>query len=245
MNEVHVCDFVLRPAPWQIDSNLFARARRKIADICAFASTLFQLEWGEPIWVLVPGDKALMLRLNLAPRKCGWTFDVRRPGPRRPQSLAEEGEAVFAQLQRSGLKFTRAAGQLKAAANAGPITESDPVFELLCCQSRKTWLLRRGSAETQLEFPDMDITLVDQVTTELSGTVTLVAPKRLELKRVSGPSSLRALATLIVARSDTSAQTWSALARIDSVVKITVRLHRCLFTRRIVGASLVTPSAIT
>lgn len=239
MTEVHLCDVVLQSSPWSIDARMHSKVERRLADLAACATRLSRLELGQVVWRLAPADKVLLLRLFLAPRQQGWLFDPILPDERRPTSLADEAEAVFAQLQQSQVRIVRAATHLAQSPDQSPLRSLDPVAAVVVRRSGQQWKLRRGATEVQWEFPTVEAFLVDEHVTEVAAVVALATARRIELVRVSASPDVGHLGNLTVTRDGSVDALWHRVPKPESWLQAKVRLHRCLFTRQVVGAALV------
>lgn len=242
MDDAHVCDVGLGKDDALISKRTLSRAERTFGDLFACVTDLRNLKLSEPDWNLLSKDKRLHLRVSLVPRR-QLLLDLTIPGQRKLASLEEEAEWLFLQLQRAQIKVTRAARKMIERAAASPFLPDDPVSKMLLKHSRKLYQMQRAGAVAQLEFPVVESSTMDKEPIKLRGIVVLATARRLELDCVSvSPKLGENLSKLIIDRSGLDDSTWHALARIDSVLEASAHLHRCLFTQRVIGASLPLPS---
>lgn len=238
MTEVHVCDLVIGKAGSEITRQSLIKAERKFGDLFACLTDLYVLRLGEPVWCLLLKDKAHQLRVSLAPRR-QLLLDLTIGGQRNVATLDEEAQLIFSQIQHAQIKVTCEARQLVARAEGEPFPADDPVSKMLLRKSGKQWSFSRSNAMAQLAFPEIESVTVDKEPVRIQGVVELATSRRIELVNVLAPKTIgEVLTKLTVDRCGCGGKTWNELACVEATIDVSVFLHRCLFTRHVIGASL-------
>jgi hypothetical protein len=239
MEKVHVCDMMLLRGVRHVDAGLTRKVERRLADLAACAPSLFRLSAGEVAWSVLAQQDGLVLRLDLVPRRQGLLFEPFRATEPAGGRLQDEADLVFAELQDAQVKVTRLAHAMAQgkAERLGPQGGLDALGSVIARHSSRKWHAIHGQRQVQIEFPAIPPFKVDSKSVSVTGTVVALARGWMRLERLDDSSSrlgLRGLEVCFDAAQDRQA----ASLTINAHLAADVRLHRCLFTHAVVGASL-------
>lgn len=239
MEKAHVCDMMLLRGVRHVDAGLNRKVERRLADLAACAPSLFHLALGEVAWSVVAQQDGLVLRLDLVPRRQALLFEPLRASELYSRCLQDEADLIFAELQDAQVRVTRLAHAIiqGTAERLGPQGAPDALGSVIARHSSRKWQAMHGHRQVQIEFPTIPPFKVDETSVCITGTVVALARGWMRLERLDDSSSrlgLRGLEVCFDAAHDRQA----ASLTIDERLAADVRLHRCLLTHTVVGASL-------
>lgn len=239
MEQVHVCDMMLLRGIRHVDRGITRKVERRLTDLAACAPSLFKLDFGEIAWTVVAQQDGLVLRLDLVPRRQPLLFVPLRANEPAGGRLQDEADLVFTELQDAQVKVTRLAHAMAQddAERSGLQGGLDALSRVIARHSKRKWQAVRGHEQLQIEFPAMPPFKVEGTSVCVTGTVVALARGWMRLERLDDSSSRLGLRSLEVC-FDAAHHRQAASLTIDARLAADVRLHRCLFTHTVVGASL-------
>lgn len=248
MDGVFIADLKLLPAKGSIDvERVLARQGDLVRDLYCLVPRLASLCFGELRTSWIVATDACWLRLQLVPRQ-RILFDPLAPGRTRPRSLPDEARLLWEEICNSKLRALQAArGLEKWASNTD--TPADPLHEMAFRRAKTQWTFESEAGQASVVFPEVPRYLVDDAPSEVSGIVDSVLPRAVVLRHVtarlvgeSTPSialrgSLRVVPChdrVVVKR----ATPWPLVLKVwpGKPLSMPVTLHRCLLSRRVIGA---------
>lgn len=238
MERVHVCDMMLQRGVRHVDGGLGRKVERRLADLGACAPSMFRLEFGEIEWSVLLQQDGLVLRLDLVPRRQGWLRNALTVNASAHGHLQDEADMIFADLQDAQVKVTRLAHSMlqdRPSATSEQRTR-DSLAGVIARHSNRAWHALRAHQQVQIAFPELPPFVVDAGTVRLEGTIAALARAWMRLEHIdcTVPIPHRDLDVRLEGNSHRLAEA----LHIGTRVTIEAQLHRCLFTRVIVGASL-------
>lgn len=239
MEKVHVCDMMLLRGIRHVDGGLTRKVERRLADLAACAPSLFKLDFGEIAWTVVAQQDGLVLRLDLVPRRQALLFNPVRASETGSGHLQEEADLIFAELQDAQVKVTRLAHAMVQGDADRPASHGglDGLGSVIARHSNRKWQATHGHQQVQIEFPAIPPFKVEGNSVCVTGTVAALARGWMRLERLDDSSSRLGLRSLEIC-FDGAHHRQAASLTIDARLAADVRLHRCLFTQTVVGASL-------
>jgi hypothetical protein len=198
------------------------------------------------IWML--HSDGCWLHLELVPRRSS-LFDPLTTVASRPASLADEARLIEQDIRNSPLRAALAASGLqKWARNQTPIP-LDPLHEMAFRLSRKQWTFEADSGQVCLEFPRVPRYLVDDHPSVVHGIVHAVFARALVLRHIrvepwdSSIPAVELLGQLRIAPNGNEASRkhgtpWPPTLQVwpGKAISLSAILHRCLISRRVIGA---------
>jgi len=200
-------------------------------------------------------DNEWWLHLALLPRHQGILIDLTKNS--KKASLRQEVQLVRQSISKAPLRVRLASDGLMAWAVGDRTSRLDPVHELVYRRSRQQWLIENETGQLCLPFADVPRYLVDEAPCRIRGRVEFVSTRTIGLSHVevvtretAEPAVLKdgclkvMRANLKSHESISSPETMGgALPGQD--VNIVATIHRCLLTRRPVGAIALAPLQVS
>ena len=222
------------------------RQDQVVSDLLQLVPQLTELRVTEPRVALVAGDNSFWLRLALTPRRQALLFDI-AANPKEA-SLHQEVALIRKAICRAPLQARIAANELLDWA-AGPMqSRLDPVHELIFRRSKQQWSIENESGQLCLAFVNVPRYSIDKVSCRIRGTVEYVSIRSIGLRNVeifaknAADSEIPQGGRLRVAQPHLVTEPAHNFApkkpevRLAHVVELGATLHRCLLTRRPLGA---------
>src|SRR2546423_10376315 len=247
MKGVFIADLKMIPCSARIDAQrLMSRQADLLRDLHCLVPRLANLCFGtlDVSWVV--NQDACWLRLQLVPRQ-RLLFDPLGASHSRPGSLPEEARLVWTDICDSQLRALQADSGLVTWSNSETRTPPDPLHEMEFRRSRAQWIFEAESGQQRVQFPQAPRYLVDEEPCKIHGVVDAVLRSALVLRQARiepthGPTvALQGQLRIAPDNSDTPRRrearwqlTLGALP--GSSLSLPVVLHRCLLSRRVVGA---------
>lgn len=247
MKEGFIANLKMLESAHGLDAQALKRRQDQVvSDLLQLVPQLMELRVSEPQVTLMPVASSLWLHLTLVPRRQALLFDA-AANPKEA-SLRHEVLLVRKAISKAPLQARIAANDLVEWATGPRQTRLDPVHELAFRRARQQWLMENETGQLCLAFPDAPRYLTDERSCRIRGMVEVVSTtffglrhveiyfENAELPEVPAGGRLRVLQTR---RADDSVPTSSAaepetlLAR---CVEMDVTVHRCLLTKRPIGA---------
>ncbi|GAB4566588.1 MAG: hypothetical protein Tsb007_39650 [Rhizobacter sp.] len=230
------------------------RQNQVVADLCRLVQRMSTLSYGELNLSWAAHSDSWWLRLGLAPRRQGLLFDPLARSRSRPGSMVEEAKLLWRDIEASPMRALLAArGLMKWATFAAAPSPLDPQHELAYRRSKQQWQLESECGQLTLAFADCPRYIADPLPVEICGVIETMSMRVITLRQpkfindddartgANLPSRLRVVPPATGPRSERSIP-WHAVqeARPETLLALTVTLHRCLVSKRVIGAS-VTP----
>jgi len=226
------------------------RQNQVVADLCRLVPRMSTLSYGELCLAWAAHSDSWWLRLGLAPRRQGLLFDPLTRSRSRPNSLVEEAKLCWRDIEESPLQALRAArGLMRWAAFAETSSPLDPLHELAYRRSKQQWQIESECGQLTLAFPDCPRYIADSPPAEVCGVIETMSTRAITLRQpnfinadpsrtgANLPNRLRVVPPATSPRSERSIP-WLAAqeARPETLLALTVTLHRCLVSKRVIGA---------
>jgi hypothetical protein len=191
-------------------------------------------------------DNEWWLHLALLPRHQGILIDLTKNSKRA--SLRQEVQLVRQSISKTPLRVRLASDGLMAWAVGDRTSRLDPVHELVYRRSRQQWLIENETGQLCLPFADVPRYLVDEAPCRIRGRVEFVSTRTVGLSQVevtttetSEPQVLQDGRLKVIRGNPKSIDVTSSPETMAALlpghdVNMVATIHRCLLTRRPVGA---------